>query len=187
MEIRETSANTGEASAPPATHTLDSLAEKTSDELAEVYASGTVPKTFEVLKGHPRGRMLAVRSLDRGAVAEGLRRFAAGSFFPWGGKSFVAHADRISGINRVHLFGRHLLFPFQLKNQASEIDQRPCIALDYDLEDNPAPIRKIHDEIREVSPGVFLGPAMFRGKRAHTLILWFALDTNLQATPVGES
>ena len=60
---------------------------------------------------------------------------------------------------------------------------------DYDLDANPVYIRHIHDEIREVSPGLFLGPAMWnralkrsgRGSGApdKSLVLWFALDSRL--------
>lgn len=46
-------------------------------------------------------------------------------------------------------------------------------------------IRKIHDEVREVSPGVFLGPAMWKSGQERTLVLWFALDTRDQAQPIG--
>ena len=45
----------------------------------------------------------------------------------------------------------------------------------------------MHDEIREVSPGLFLGPAMWRSAIAEraarddrkTLLLWFALDARM--------
>ena len=46
-------------------------------------------------------------------------------------------------------------------------------------------IRQIHDEIREVSPGLFLGPAMWKTKAAPAFVLWFALDTRAQAKAIG--
>ena len=58
-------------------------------------------------------------------------------------------------------------------------------ALDYDLADNPWAIRQIHDEVREVSPGLFLGPAMWKTEGAPAFVLWFALDTRDQARPIG--
>ena len=37
----------------------------------------------------------------------------------------------------------------------------------------------IRDEIREVSDGLFMGPAMWKdGKGGATLVLWFAVDFN---------
>ena len=44
---------------------------------------------------------------------------------------------------------------------------------------NPGTIPKIHDEVREVAPGLFLGPAMWKGADKKTLVLWFALDSRL--------
>jgi hypothetical protein len=54
------------------------------------------------------------------------------------------------------------------------------LILDYDLDVNPGYIRHVHDEIREVSPGLFMGPAMWKGRgEKKTLVLWFALDSRL--------
>jgi hypothetical protein len=168
-------------------HTLDSLAAMSADALGREYERGTLPLSLAALDGHPRGRMLAARGLDAGFPARALRGLAAAPAFPWGGKSFHAvSADAGTGINRVHLLGRHQLFPFQTRFGPSVIDGRRAILLDYDLPDNPLLIRKIHDEVREVSPGVFLGPAMWKSAKERTLVLWFALDTRDQARPIGE-
>ncbi|MFT3764947.1 MAG: hypothetical protein QM820_05430 [Minicystis sp.] len=176
----------GKTASGQARYTLDSLAELDVDALGPVYAAGTVPGSLAVLDGHPRGRMLAVKTLDHGTIAGALRSFSGASTFPWGGKSFAAEgATSGTGINRVHLFGRHQLFPFETRFAPSVIDGRETIVLDYDLPDNPYLIRKIHDEIREVSPGLFLGPAMWKTKDGHAFVLWFALDTSTQAKPIG--
>jgi hypothetical protein len=169
-----------------AVHTLDSLADLDVEALGLLYAGGAAPTSVAALDGHPRGRMLAVRALDTGAVAGALRSFAGAAFFPWGGKSFAATgAASGTGVNRVHLLGRHQLFPFETRIEPSRVDGRPCIVLDYDLPDNPWAIRQIHDEVREVSPGLFLGPAMWKTKDAPAFVLWFALDTGNQSRPVG--
>ena len=59
----------------------------------------------------------------------------------------------------------------------------PCIVLDYDLPDNPGVIRAIHDELREIEPQLFLGPAMLKAKAGPKFVLWFALDTSVQSSP----
>ena len=167
-------------------HTLDSLAALDVDALGRIYALGACPDDMEVLDGNPTGRMLSVRALDSGAIGGAIRRFAGAKAFPWGGKSFAADGpEQGRGINRVKLGGRHLLFPFETAIAPSVIDGRPCVVLDYDLSDNPSLIRKIHDEVREVSPGLFLGPAMWKTEDAPLFVLWFALDTNQQAPPIG--
>ena len=164
---------------------LDVLATRDVDSLDVLYRRGAVP-SIPTLDGNPTGRMLAIRGLDRGPVAARLRALAGASFFPWGGKSFASRgATRGLGVNRVHLGGSHKLFPFITTIEPSVIDGAPCVRLDYDLPENPWVIRHIHDEVREVAPRLFLGPAMWRGESEHTFILWFALDANRAAAPFG--
>lgn len=168
--------------------TLDDLARMDVAELGACYARGEMPESLHALDGHPRGRMLAVRGLDRGSRGSLVRRLASAAFFPWGGKSFTAQSDTDGrGVNRVHLGGRHQLFPFHTRVGSSSLDRRPCVVLDYDLPDNPGFIRAIHDEVREIEPGLFLGPAMLKREGdAHAFVLWFALDTRTPQSPIGE-
>jgi hypothetical protein len=189
MDVQARTVNEAAARARrPATAapTLEALAEMDNDALARLYDGGTVPTSLGALDGHPRGRMLAVRRLDAGIARTALRRFAGASAFPWGGKSFSAKSGVAgAGVNRVHLGGRHELFPFETRIGPSVLDGRSTVVLDYDLGDNPGFIRKIHDEIREVAPGLFLGPAMWKTGSKPVLILWFALDMNHQDRAVG--
>jgi hypothetical protein len=48
--------------------------------------------------------------------------------------------------------------------------------LDYNLPENPGIIRAIRDEIRELSPGLYLGQAYMRQRGAHHLWLYFGLS-----------
>ncbi len=170
---------------PARTMDLDALSKLDVNALGVLYARGTVGTKLDALEGHPRGRMLAVASLDHGAIAGALRRFSGSQAFPWGGKSFTGRGESGAGVNRVHVFGRHQLFPFLTRVGPSVVDGAPCIVLDYDLPDNPGAIRSIHDEVREIEPGLYLGPAMWKTRAAPRFILWFALDTRAQATPIG--
>lgn len=194
MEATQTlTANTigqsGGASATPLPALdLDALARMDVAALGELYARAARPVDVDRLEGHPRGRMLAVKTVDRGLAGSALRSLAGASFFPWGGKTFAGRGARGAGVNRVHLAGRHALFPFHTRIAPSVVDGAPCVVLDYDLPDNPGVIRKIHDEVREVSPGVFLGPAMWKkAKGGPALVLWFGLDTRVQARPLGHA
>jgi hypothetical protein len=166
---------------------LDDLAARSCAELEALYRGGRCPTTIGEIAGRPRGRMLAVRGLDRGGAFRLLRRLAAATRFPWGGKSFEGRGERGQGINRVHLGGRHSLFPFLLERGTSRIDGAPCVVLDYDLPDNPGLIRRIHDEVREIEPGLLLGPAMWKSGDGGppSLVLWFALDLREPARPIG--
>ncbi len=177
----QTTTTTTTASIPtipaPAVRTLDDLAALDVAQLEAVYRAGKVT-SLHALDGSPTCRMLSIRGLDKGAPFAALRKFAAASFFPWAGKSFEAKSDgEGTGINRIRLGGGKTWFPFQTRIEPSAIDGAPCILLDYDHAPNPKPIRMIRDELREVAPGLFLGPAMLdRGKGDPTLILFFACD-----------
>ncbi len=159
--------------------TLEDLAKKDDAELARLYAGGRVPDHLRALDGDLRGRMLAVKMLDRGPIARGLASFSGSRKFPWAGKSFTSDdATHGKGINRIRLWGRHRLFPFETSIGKSVIDGAPAVVLDYDLVDNPAAIRAVHDEVREVAPGLFLGPACIKRRNGPPFVaLWFALDT----------
>lgn len=163
-------------------HSLDSLSRKTSAELDALYRTANVSKTMHAADGALVGRMLAVRGVP-GPIATPLRRWAASRSFVWEGKTFQSSSDtRGSGHNRVFIpgvFGRQNLFPFATSFGPSAIDGKPTLILDYDLDVNPGYIRRIHDEIREVAEGLFLGPAMWKSGNDKTLVLWFALDSRL--------
>jgi hypothetical protein len=175
---RTTATAPSTATATPAPRTLDDLASLDVDALEALYRRGTVPASLHALDGSPVCRMLSVRGLDRGAVFGALRTISRSGAFPWAGKSFVASSDAEgTGINRVRLAGTRRWFPFHTRVEPSAIDGDACILLDYDLSENPKPIRMIRDELREVAPGLFLGPAMLdTGKGDPRLILFFACD-----------
>jgi hypothetical protein len=155
--------------------TVADLAGMSVAELESLYRDGTVPESLSVLDGAPRGRMLAVAGLDRGPALSALSRVAAAPGFPWAGKSFNAADDQHGeGINRVRLLGDR--FRFTTRIDDSVVDGAPCILLDYDHDDNPWFIRRIRDELRQVAPDLFLGPALMRRGDDHRLVLYFAID-----------
>lgn len=156
--------------------TVDDLARMTTREATDLYKRGTVP-SMTVLDGAPAGRMLAIAGLDRGAVAERFAKVAGSRAFPWAGKSFTSAGDDTgAGINRLRLFGGRDVFPFGTHVGPSAVDGQPAIILDYDLPQNPWFIRKIHDELREVAPDLYLGPAMWKTSSGPRHLLYFAID-----------
>jgi hypothetical protein len=181
--IRDTK-KAARASGAGAEVTLDSLAARTFGELEALYASAPNARTMREIEGSPKGRMLAVRGVDRTPIARPVRAFAASRAFVWDGKTFASTSDtRGTGINRVVLpgvLGRQNLFPFATHFGPSAIDGGPALILDYDLGENPPYIRKIHDEVRELAPGLFFGPAMWKAASGPTTVLWFALDNRIR-------
>jgi hypothetical protein len=166
-------------------HSLDGLARRSPDELDALYRAAAVSSTMHAADGALVGRMLAIRGLPS-AVAAPLRRWSASPKFMWEGKTFQASSDTHGvGHNRIFgggVLGRQNLFPFETSFGSSAIDGKPTLILDYDLGVNPSYIRHVHDEIREVSPGLFLGPAMWKSGHDKTLVLWFGLDATRAAS-----
>ena len=163
--------------------TFEDLTAMDFDALGALYAKGVVPTDFAAaLDDHPKGRMIAVRGIDGiPGVNKIVDIFAKHPLFPWDGKSMAATSDQTSdGINRVKLGAKMNWFPFKTSVQDSVIDGKPTIVLDYEQKGNPIFIKAIHDEIREVAPGMYLGPAMAKVSKSKTpvMVLWFALDTN---------
>lgn len=164
---------------------LDDLTDLTVAELWELYRQGATPAP-EDLDGRLVGRMLAVPGLDKPAVAETLRGFAASGLFPWQGKSFLSHGDGTgAGVNRV-LGNRREWFRFSTFVGPSRAGDFDALHLNYDNPGNPAPIRAVKDEVREVADGIWLGLAYLRlpGARFH-MALFFALSK--QAEPHREA
>ena len=163
------------ASTPRAARTLDDLARLGPAELAALYRGATTP-AVPALDGHLVGRMLAIPALP-GWLGGLLRRFAAWAHFPWRGKSFTSHGDaRGEGINRVFSDRRpRRWFRFDTFLGPSRAGSFDAFQLDYDNRDNPALIRAIKDEVRQVAPGLFLGLAYFMWRQKPHLVLYFGL------------
>ncbi|MEZ0374020.1 MAG: hypothetical protein ACAI44_33325 [Candidatus Sericytochromatia bacterium] len=164
---------------------LEDLAALSVDELWELYRSAETP-TIEDLDGRLVGRMLAVSGLENPAVARTLRGFAASGTFPWQGKTFESHGDGTgTGINRV-LGNRKNWFRFATFIGPSRAGDFDAMHLNYDNPGNPAPIRAVKDEVREVAPGVWLGLAYLRlpGGKYH-MALFFGLTNHEDAQSIA--
>src|SRR5688572_6242273 len=135
---------------------LDDLLELDDQRLAELYAAASVP-SLEDLAGDLRGRMLAWSGL-RGLPAAALRALGRWDRFPWRGKSFRGAGERGDGDNRV-LTDRIHRYRFETSIGPSRAGAFDAVHLDYDHEGNPFFIRAIHDELRQLRPGLYLGQA----------------------------
>ena len=154
---------------------LDALLGRSVEELEALYAEAEVPH-LDAVRGDLRGRMLTTTVLS-GRVADFALRWASSRFFPWRGKSFTPKdASAGGGINRVVL-DRFRLYRFETSIGRSKGGEFDALHLDYDLEDNPALIRAIADEIRELAPGLWLGQAYLRIGRQPVLMLYFGLTS----------
>jgi hypothetical protein len=143
-------------------------------ELVALYRSGQLPSALSDLDVDSIGAMLAWRSP---ALSSMLRGFGASTAFPWEGKTFKSEtSDLGSGINRVKFFGKRRWFPFKTRFEPSFLDGQPTFRLDYSGPANPPFIRSIVDEVREVAPRLYLGPAALLVKGRPRPILYFAVS-----------
>jgi hypothetical protein len=163
---------------PPASLTLDDLADMTGAELAYLYSQGSVPRHFDEIGSRPKGRMLAVRHLDNRYTGPVVRHLAKLATFPWVGMRIASTgAQTGDGINRVRMLLNTNWFEFTAGVHSSDLDGAPAIHLVYGPA-NPWFIRMIRDEIREIEPGLFLGTLMVQTRRDRfSHALWFALDS----------
>jgi hypothetical protein len=156
---------------------LTALRRMNFKELDALYRAGKRPSSLSDLDGDAVGAMLAWRSPARGPVAWWLRTFGASTAFPWEGKTFQSqNRDQGTGINRVKFFGKRRWFPFKTRFEPSFLDGKPSFRLDYSGPANPPFIRSIVDEVREVAPRLYLGPAALLVKSRPRPILYFAVS-----------
>jgi hypothetical protein len=168
---------TGYATQEIQTLDLSSLRRMSFSELEQLYRRAKRPTSLSDLNGDAKGAMLAWRSPSGGPLAWLLRTFGSSSAFPWKGKSFQSQTDELGkGINRINLLTQTQWFPFATRFDASFLDGQPTFVLDYSGRGNPPLIRSIVDEVREVAPGLYLGPAALKVGGKPRPILFFAVS-----------
>ena len=120
------------------------------DDLFAAAPAGSIPT------GVGRGQALIATGTVAARPLVALVRMLA-----WRGKQFDAQGRTL----------RNIVSPFALNAikaevylDASRLDGNPCIVLDYSKTSSVA--RWIRDEIREVSPGLYLGVVFVRSRRA---------------------
>jgi hypothetical protein len=156
---------------------LDALRQMSFEELDRLYRSSPRPASIADLDGDAIGAMLAWRSPRTGPLASLLRSFGSSSVFPWEGKSFYNKGSEAgNGINRINLLGKRRWFPFGTRFDASFLDGKPTFVLDYSGPGNPPLIRQIVDEVREVAPHLYMGPAALNIGGRPRPILFFAVS-----------
>ena len=153
---------------------LDDLIDLDPRRLEALYAAASVPSLVE-LSGDLRGRMLAWPAVG-GAPGAVMRAMAKSDRFPWRGKTFRHESDtRGDGDNRVFADRLHL-FRFTTSIGPSRGGNFDAVHLDYDHPGNPFFIRAIHDELRRLRDGLYLGQAYLIRPGTPRLLLYFGLE-----------
>ena len=143
--------------APPPFRSLMPLTRLSAAALDEAFARGRA-------KDPPRGPTAGICLVAPGTPLSVPLAWFCRLF--WRGKIFSASDD--TALNRITVFDLAAI-PMTTRIDTSSVDGRPCLVIDY------APLgaigRRIHDEVREIEPGVFLGIMLIAGRP----ILKFAL------------
>lgn len=120
-----------------------------------------------------RGTLMAIRGLDwlPRPVAAALYRLLALPVDPWRGKSF---ADG-HGANRWFTLPGAAFGVYTVQVKDSPVDGKPSVWLDYNLPENPAPLRGIRGEARALGDNLLLCRMHWQGRDALHRVLYFTL------------
>ena len=162
------------------TLTMHELAEMEMDELEDIFSNADVPSVSE-LDGKYRGLALAsighkyLPSVAKKAIA----LYVGSPLFLWKGKEFEKGESESEGKGKnllLHLDSPLRLFSFTTHLDASELDGKDCLLVDYDNEKSPLPVRLIRDELRRVNPALYLGRAYVKVRDEYRFINYFCLE-----------
>jgi len=157
--------------------TLTDLRRMNFNELDALYRKAKRPASLSDLDGEAKGAMLAWRKPSGGPLARILEAMGGSPKFPWEGKTFkTENSERGKGINRINLLRKMNWFPFVTRFGPSFLDGQPAFVLDYSGQGNPPFISSIVDEVREIAPGLYFGPAALKISGRARPILFFALS-----------
>ncbi len=120
-----------------------------------------------------RGTLMAIRGLDwlPRPVANLLYRVLALPIDPWRGKSF---ADG-RGANRWFTLPGAAFGVYTVRVKDSPVDGKPSVWLDYNLQENLAPLRGIRGEARALGDDLLLCRMNWQGSNTLHRVLYFTL------------
>ncbi len=166
------------------------LAGRSTAELEGLFARGVAPDP--PLDGRYDGALL---HLTLAPGADVLLESLLGLWMPWLGKRFEAATSSGENVFDMGAYrtGERVTPPayrawwpedvssyralrFTTSVGAGRLDSGvEVLRIDYDLPENPPPLRQIVDELVAVQPGVYLGQAIWRRFGGHRLA-WFTLE-----------
>ena len=151
-----------------------SLSRRSRAALDALFASLPAPEPA-TLAGELRGTQIDLAGLERlphrvRAAFLAILRAPAG---PWRGK-------RLSGGRGTNVWGvgplRRTFGQFRVAVAPAVDGSGPCVQLDYDVPENPLPLRGILGEVRTLGPGLFLGRMHYRVGSGRACLLYFTLE-----------
>lgn len=153
--------------------TVDDLAAASAEELEELFADGDCPALDE-LDGRYDGAVLSSPHLP--VENAELERLLNAHLLPWRGKRFDATDDPPRGHNEYSVGPLDVDgYGFEGVIRSSELDGDDCYVFDYDIAENPPPMRNVKDELRRISEGLYLGRFYFHLGTDYRFVTSFAL------------
>jgi hypothetical protein len=152
-----------------------SLARRSRAELDALFGSLPAPARGEV-GGDLRGIQIDLAGLERlpRALRAGILASLRGPLGLWRGK-------RVEGERGTNRWGfgpfRRSFAQFRVETAAALDGSGPCLRLDYDVPENPLPLRGILGELRRLGPGLFLGRMHYRAGSGRACLLYFTLES----------
>lgn len=152
---------------------LPALLHERQSELDELFALLPAPAPADA-RGTWRGRLFALHGMDwlPRPLAAGLYRALALPLNPWRGKEF----GDLRGSNSWFRPGGPGFGHFRIKVTDSAVDGLPVLLLDYDLPENPAPLRAIRGEARRLDAQRLLARMNWQGNAGLHRVLYFTLE-----------
>lgn len=144
---------------PHAARRLETLS---SHELKALHERGTCPDPGD-LGGVMSGVVLA------SAVPRRLQ--------PWRGKVLEQRASgEVIGLNRIAVGPTEILrYRFTATRARSAFGERDVVLLDHGTSTNPVWIRRFHDELVQIEPGLFLATSHYQAAGRLRLVAFFTL------------
>lgn len=151
-----------------------SLARRSRADLDALFGSLPAPAPSE-LAGELRGVQIDLAGLDRlpSWLRAGILAVLRAPAGPWRGKRLAGErGTNVWGIGPVRrTFAEFRVAPARVVDGAG-----PCLQLDYDVPENPLPLRGILGELRTLGPGLFLGRTHYRVGSGRICLLYFTLE-----------
>ncbi|MCR1785499.1 hypothetical protein KVF89_23375 [Nocardioides carbamazepini] len=115
-------------------------------------------------------------TMDGAVLTGSLALVGVRSLGIWRGKIFDEQAGEVSGINRLGIGPVEVRrYRFTARRATSLFSDREVLCLDHDSPENPDRIRRFHDELVRIEPGLYLATSHCRYGQELRLLAYFAL------------
>jgi len=154
---------------------MEDLKEKSVEGLDEIYRKGTAPHVTE-LEGRYDGVVLAGRLpfMDNPATV----RLANSFWLRWGGKKFDVVSENLAEGSNWFDLGLFELdrYSFEGRIEPASYGGGDSYVLDYDVSGNLPPVNRVHDEVKKLRDGLYLGRTYIDTGNGLMFVCYFGIE-----------